>query len=266
MVCTAQSIFVFTKNTVHVADLGSQVQTAGVVTFSFRALQTTEGSTNHASLCAVGSDVYYVSPSNSINKIIRGSNVYGFEVVALSQRKYKGINNIAELLVLNQTLVHSQSHPQQNLVKFFFQQNGSTICDYCIVYDVIKDMFILDTNKYFYDETFFHGYVYAVSNVTTEVFKDEFGWDDAGSAISFEYWTKAFDEGEATLKKCYWEARTDVAFSELASLTQEIWINSQVNVNGNFQGKLVDTITVDDSSVELEVGGIGTEETGTFPV
>lgn len=125
--------------------------------------------------------MYYISPSNSINKIVRGNNVYGFEVISLSQRKYKGINNIAELLVLNQTECHSQSFPQQNLVKWFFQRNGSTITDYCIVYDVVRDMFILDTNKYFYDECFFHGYIYAVSNITPTVFIDEYGADDAGS-------------------------------------------------------------------------------------
>ena len=267
MVTTAQALFVFTKNTVHVADIGSQVQTSGVITFSFRALQTTEGSTNHASLVAVGSDVYYVSPANSINKIVRWGSIYWFEVISLSQRKYKGINNVAELLVLNQTLCHSQSFPQQNLIKFFFQQNGSTICDYCVVYDVVKDMFILDTNKYFYDEIYFHGNVYAVSNITPTVFQDEHGWDDYGSGIDFEYWTKAFDEWDYTLKKCYWESRTDVAFSELASLTQEIWVNSEVNVNGNFHGKMIDSITVDSSSIEdIEIWGIGTDETGTFPV
>lgn len=266
MISNTQAIIVTSKNVVNVADLGSQVETAGVITFSFRTLQANEGSTNHASLVSEWADFYYISPSNSINKIVRGNNIYWFEVISLSQRKYKGINEITSLFTLNQTEVHSQSFPQQNLIKWFFQTIGSTTTDYCIVYDVIKDQFIIDTNKYFYDECFFHGYIYAVSNITSTVFIDEIGADDAWSGISFEYWTKAFDEWEFTLKKGYWESRTDVSISELAVLTQEIFTNSEVSPTGDYQGQLVDTLTVDDSSINIPSGGIGSEAIWTFAI
>ena len=266
MVSTAQAIFVFTKNTVQVCDISSQVQTAWVITFQFRPLQTTEGSTNHASIVAVGSDVYYISPSNSINKIVRGASVYWFEVISLSQRKYKGINNIADLLEPNQTDCHAQSFPSQNLIKWFFKSKGSSICDYCLVFDIIKDMFIIDTNKFFYDEIYFHWLVYSVSNITPTVYIDEYGQSDNGGQIDFEYWTKAFDEGEYTLKKCYWESRTDVDISELAELTQEIYINSQVNNQGNVIGTLIDTKTITASSLASSVWGIGSLPIWTFPI
>lgn len=42
-----------------------------------------------------------------------------------------------------------------------------------------------------------------------------------------------------------------MAMSELAVITQEIWLNSEVNENGEYKGQLIDTITLDSSSVEV---------------
>ena len=91
--------------------------------------------------------------------------------------------------------------------------------------------------------------MYSVSNITPTVFTDEFGNSDNGGQIDFEYWTKAFDEGEYTPKKCYWESRTDVDSSTLAELKQEIYINSQVDNQGNVIGTLIDTKTVNASNL-----------------
>ncbi len=120
-------------------------------------------------------------------------------------------------------------------------------------------MFLQDTNKYFYDATYYNGQVYTVSNIAPTVFKDEYGYDDDGSGISFEYWTKAFDEGEYTMKKCYWESRLDCRISELASLTQEIYTDSEINIYGDVFGTLIDTKTINNANFEPAIGGIGTQ-------
>jgi hypothetical protein len=195
---------------------------------------------------------------------VRGNNVYGFEIESLSQREYKGIDTVEDILTLNQTDCHAQSFPKENLIKWFLFQTGSTICDYCIVYDVVHNQFIFDTNKFFYDECSFHGKVFAASNITPNIYIDETGYTDDGGQTDFEYWTKSFDEGEYTMKKCYWESRTDVDISELASLTQEIYINSQIDTTGNFTGTLIDTKTIDSDNISDAVGGIGTLPVGTF--
>lgn len=266
MMSTSQAIFVFTKNTVHVADIGSQVQTAWVITFSFRPLQATEGAICNASLVSVGSNVYYLSSSNKLNMLARGSSVYWFEVVELSDRKYKGISTLMNSLATDQSNSFAQYYPEQSLIKWFFHNNGSTFNDVCVIYDVEKDMFLRDTNKYFYDATYFNGQVYTVSNLILSVYKDEYGNTDDGAGIDFEFWTKAFDEWEYTLKKCYWESRCDMAMSELAVITQEIWLNSEVNENGEYKGQLIDTITLDSSSVEVSEWGIGSQAIGTYAI
>jgi hypothetical protein len=99
------------------------------------------------------------------------------------------------------------------------------------VYDVDRKQFLQDTNKPFYDVTFFHGKNYALSEFNPTIFIDEYGTDDDGSGIDFEFWTKSFDEGEPSLKKCYWESRTSVDISQLAELTQEIYTDAEVFYN-----------------------------------
>lgn len=133
--------------------------------------------------------------------VARGSNVYGFEVVELSDRKYKGINNIMNSLDPDQSSSFAQYYPEDSIIKWHLRSRGATFNDTVIVYDVEKDMFLVDSNKFFFDGTYFNGQVYTVSTITPTVFKDEYGNDDNGSGIAFEYWTKAFDEGEFTMKK-----------------------------------------------------------------
>lgn len=261
-----QAIFAFTTNTIHTCTLGDQVETAWVITFSFKPIQATEGAIANASVVSVGSNLYYLSSSNKINMIARGSNVYGFEVVELSDRKYAGISTLTQSLDADQSDSFAQYYPEQSLIKWFLKSNGATFNDTCIIYDVEKDMFLQDTAKYFYDATYLNGQVYTVSTITPTVFKDEYGADDDGSWINFEYWTKAFDEGEFTLKKNYWESRADVRISELASLTQEIYIDSWVDIYWNITGKLIDTKTIDSDNIEIASSGIGTGLIGSFTI
>lgn len=261
-----QAIFVFTTNTIHTCTLGDQVETAGVITFSFKPIQATEGTTSNASIVSVGSNLYYLTSSNKVNMIARGNNIYGFEVIEMSDRKYKGINNLMDLYATDQSGSFAQYYPEQSIIKWFLKNQDSTFNDVCVIYDVEKDMFLLDTNKYFYDATYLNGQVYAISTITPTVFKDEYGIDDQDSWVDFEVWTKAFDEGEYTMRKAYWEARTDISMSELAVVTQQIFVNSEVDEEGNFQGQMVDELTVDDTSLDLGLGGIGTQPIGTFPV
>jgi len=261
-----QAIFVFTTNTLHTCTLGDQVETAWIITFSFKPIQATEWAISNASVVSVGSNVYYLSSSNKINMIARGSNVYWFEVVELSDRKYKGINTLMQSLDVDQSDSFAQYYPEESLIKWFLKSRGAIFNDTCVIYDVEKDMFLQDTAKYFYDGAYLNGQVYTISTITPTVFRDEYGADDDWGGISFEYWTKAFDEWEFTMQKGYWESRTDVRISELASLTQEIWINSQVDIYWNITWRLVDTKTIGSANITTWLWGIGTQPTWTFPV
>lgn len=268
IVASAQAIFAFTKNTIHTCTIGDQVASNGVLTFSFKSIAATEWANNNSTIVSVGSDVYYMTPTGKINKIQRGYNINGFEIQALSDKPLAGISTLTQNLDEDQSAATAHYYTQESVIKWFVKSKWSAFNDICIVYDVDRQQFLQDTNKPFYDLAFFHWKNYALSQFNPTIFIDEYGTDDDGAGIDFEFWTKSFDEWESTLKKCYWESRTSVDISKLTELTQEVYTDSEVYYNGEFRWTLIDTKTIDIDNIDEAswIGGIGTEPVGTFPI
>jgi len=143
----------------------------------------------------------------------------------MGARKYKGIDTILATLDVDQTASFGYFLPDKNLIKWFVKTSGATFNDLCIIYDIIKDAFLIDSFKFFYGGVFFKGFNYTISMLEAKVYQDEFAQDDEDSAIPFEYWTKEFYISEPTYKKILWESRTLLDINELASCTQTIWID-----------------------------------------
>lgn len=251
-----EALFYFTKNTISVTGQGDITDTAGTLTFANRALNVKEGSVNHASIVEAGINTFYVTPSNKICKITKGQNVNWFEVLELSERPYKGISTIMSTLDIDQTASFGYYLPKENLIKWFFKTSGATFNDVCIIYDITKDAFLVDSQKFFYDGLFFKGVNYTISMLEPKVYQDEYAQDDEDSPIPFEYWTKEFYISDPTYKKILWETRTLLDINELASCTQEIWID----------WGLKDTKTVDIDNFISIPGGIGTQPVGEFAI
>ncbi len=147
-------------------------------------------------------------------------------------------------LDIDQTASFGYYLPKENLIKWFFKTSGATFNDICIIYDMTKDAFLVDSQKFFYDGLFFKGVNYTISMLEPKVYQDEYAQDDEDSPIPFEYWTKEFYISDPTYKKILWETRTLLDINELASLTQEIWID----------GGLKDTKTVDIDNFNIAAG------------
>lgn len=220
-----QSLFYFTKNTISVTGVGDITDTAGTITYNTRSLNVKEWAANNASIVEVWDATYFLSSSNAINKIARGTSVNGFEVADLSTRKYAGITEIMSTLDVDQSASFGHYLPDANIIKWYVKTDGAAFNDLCIVYDIIKDAFLVDSAKYFYDEVFFNGYNYSVSMIEPKVYIDEIYQDDEDTGIEFAYWTKEFYLSDPTYKKILWESRTLLDINELVSLTQEIWID-----------------------------------------
>lgn len=254
---SSQALFYFTKNTISVTWPNDIQDTAGTITYTTRALQTTEWAANNACIVEVGSNVYYLSSSNAINKIAQGANIYGYEVLDLSERKYNGISKIMQSLDKDQSSAFGYLLPWEMLIKWFFKSNGATFNDVCIIYDITKDCFLVDGQKYFYDGVFFKGKNYTLSMIEPKVFQDEYSQDDEGAPIPFEYRTKEFYISDTTLKKILRESRLLLDVNELAELTQTIWMD----------GSQIDSKTLVWSDVVPSGGwGIGTNEIGTYAI
>jgi len=220
-----QALFYFTANSVSVTGVGDITDTAWVLTYTNRRLKVKEWAVNNASIVAAGNEIYYWTSSNTISKIATGSNINGFEVLDMGARKYRGIEKILATLDVDQTASFGYFVSDKNLIKWFVKTAGSTLNDVCIIYDITKDAFLIDSGKFFYWGLFYKGFNYTISMVEPKVYQDEYAQDDEDSGIAFEYWTKEFYISDPTLKKILWESRTLLDINELASCTQEIWID-----------------------------------------
>lgn len=249
---TGQALFYFTPNTISVTGFNDVVDNAGSLTFNNRPLQVKEWAVNNASIVTAGTAVYYVTTSNAINKIVQWQNVYWFEVMDMSERKYAGIGKIMSTLDRDQSDCFWYFLPVEMLIKRHFKSQGATFNDICIVYDITKDIFLVDSQKYFYWGEYFKWKNYTISMIEPKVFQDEYSNDDEGSAIPFEYHTKEFYYWDPTIKKILRESRTLLDMNELATPRQEIWID----------GVAVDEKTLDSDNIATLTWGIGTQTVG----
>ena len=144
----------------------------------------------------------------------------------------------------------------KNLIKWFFKTRGATFNDVCVVYDVAKDKFVIDGQKYFFDGVHFKAANYTVSMIEAKVYRDEYSQDDEGSPIPREYRTKYFYISDATYKKILWETRTLLDVNDLAVVTQDILID----------GGIKNTKTLVGANIVPTTNGIGTASIGTFAI
>jgi hypothetical protein len=96
----------------------------------------------------------------------------------LSERKYNGISKIMQSLDKDQSTAFGYLLPDAMLIKWFFKSNGATFNDVCVIYDITKDCFLIDGQKYFYDGVFFKGKNYTLSMIEPKVYQDEYSQDD----------------------------------------------------------------------------------------
>jgi len=132
--------------------------------------------------------------------------------------------------------------PKDNLIKWFFKTDWSSINNICIVYDIEKDAFLIDEQKHFYDWVNFKGKNYTISTVEPKVYEDEVNQDDEDAWIPFEYRTKEFTLWDPTRKKILWETRCFSKINELAVFTQEILVD----------GRLVDTKIINKDNIQVQ--------------
>ena len=249
-----KDLFIFTKNTVSVIWSWDIQETGWVITYFTRALWVREWSTNNSTIISAWTNVYYITPSNRIVRVYKWADIDWFETLELSERKYAGISNIMASLDLDQSDAFGYYLPKENIIKWFMKREGSDINDICIIYDITKDSFLIDEQKYFFDWVNFKGRNYTVSNVEPKVYQDEVNQDDEDAWIPFEYQTKDFTFWDPSRKKILWESRTFTKINELAEFTQEIYVDWQ----------LVDTKTIDKDNITVSWWWIWLNPVWTF--
>lgn len=241
------ALYYFTPNTVSKTGKDDIIEAGWALTYATRTLEVSGGSVNHASIVVANKRVFFVTPSNKICVIAEGQP-NGKDSVELSERSNAGITKLMATLDPDQTDCFWYFLPKENLIKWFFKKINSTFHDICIIYDVIKNAFLVDTQKFFYGWVHFEGANYTISMIEPKVFRDEYARDDEDSPIPFTYRTKIFYPGSGEFKYRLRQTQWLVDINQLAVLTQKIYIDSEV----------VNTKVVDLDNLPASVGGVGT--------
>jgi len=252
----SQALFYFTKNTISVTWVWDIEETSWSITYFTRKLQVKEWAVNHNSIVSVWVNLFFLTPSNKIARIRRWMDIDWFEIEDISERKYQWIDNLMNTLDKDQTDSFGYYLPKENLIKWHLKSKNATFNDVCIVYDVTKDAFLVDTQKFFYWWTFFDWLNYTISMIEPKVYLDEYANDDEDTAIQFTYYTKRFDLSSPTWKKELWETRTYLAINDLAELTQEIYID----------WNLIDTKIINKNNIPISSWWIWTYPIWTEPI
>lgn len=256
LVSTWQALFYFTPNTIAVTDRWDIVNTAGTISYNSTYLQVKEWAKYHDCIVAVWANVFYLSSSNSLVRVQRQTNNLGFETVELSDRPYAGIGKIMSTLGTDQSKARAMYYEKEQIIKRHLVTQWASYPDLCIIYDLTKDAFLVDTQKYFYGGVTFNGNYYTLSAITPNIFQDEYGQDDTWQPIPFEYRTKKFYVSGGEFKNLLWETRTLLDINELAQVTQTIFLdNTQI-----------DTSAIDSDNIPIITWWIGTEDIGTYEI
>ncbi len=256
LAATNQSIFYFTADNVWATGFSDITQSGTTVSYFNRPVQTQEGCVVQGTIVTAGDDMYYLTPTAKIMKVTRGSQVYWFETQNLSHRPYNGISKLMDSLDPDQSEAFGFYISEKNLLKYFFKTRGSTFNNISVVYDIEKDLFMIDSNKYYYDWVYINETPYAASHIEPKIFKCETGQDDDDMPVAFDYRTKVFNLGDPSMKKLWWEVRTGCQMNALAVLTQEIYID----------GVLADTITINGANLPATDNGVGTQAFWVQPI
>jgi len=251
-----KTLLVFTPSSISTIDLWDFDQTNWRVTYKTDSVQAKEWTDIHATTVTVWANTFYFTPSKKINRLTRWQSNDWFETYELSERPYKGISKIMSTLDDTQDDAFGYYVPKDNLIKWFFKTLWSSINNICIVYDIEKDAFLIDEQKFFYDWTNFKGKNYTISTVEPKVYEDEVNQDDEDAWIPFEYNTKDYTLWDPTRKKILWETRCFTKINELAELKQEILVD----------GRVVDTKIIDKDNIELFPAWIWVKPVWTFAI
>lgn len=254
-----QALYYFTKNTISVTGANDILDVNWTLTYNTRSLDVTEWAINNSSIVPFGNRVFYVTPNNQIRYLEPWVQFDGKDSIPLSHREYEGIDNYMEALDDDQSDCWAYALPKENIIKFFFKSPWATFHDQCVSIYVkwTSIKFMPDTNKYFYDGTYFkNGKSFTVSGIEPKVYRDEYAYDDEDAPIPFEYWSKEFYVSGATWKNVLWWSRTLIDVNELANPTQYIYLD----------GSQVDEKTIDWADYLTGDGGIWTFDIGTEPI
>lgn len=162
--------------------------------------------------------VFFITDTLQIKSLNYTPWVTDPQVWNISERPSQSIRTFLDTLDPDQSKSCGYFNKVQRTVTWYLKSKWSTYNNKCLVYDIINDTFLFDSNKLGRCTTYFNGSYYVGSNLNSYTYETDTGYDDDGAAIGRYRYTKRINLGSPNKRK----------------LLREVWIIWQLPQWGKF--------------------------------
>ena len=173
--------------------------------------------------------VFFLTKTLQVKSLNYTPGVTDPQVGNISERPSQSIRQYFEQLETDQSASFGYYNKSQRTVTWYLKRKGSFCNDTCLVYDIINDSFLIDSNKIGRCGTYFNGSYYIGSNLNSYTYETDIGYDDDGASIGRYRYTKRFNFGSPNKRKTLREVGT------VGQITESNIINVDVIVDGKNQ-------------------------------
>jgi len=251
-----QSIFAFSKFEVYSATRSSQITAGTSTTYVFNNVEGSEWALNQKCIVTAGNSVWYVTPSMKINAIGRSDTVAGSQNqvsgYAISQESIKNAHGIQTYLQKRGITADNNSNAfgvymeEDQLIAWHFSTDWIKN-DTTVIYDLIQNEWLIDTNKEYKHAVNNNGSVYALSSKVGigpahAIIHDENKYinsiDDCGITFLMVRRSKEFVFGDRSRIKRIYEARTQLRIN--GTINQKIYCDGALMINDTINSSQVE--------------------------
>ncbi len=227
-------VYIFTANTIEV--LTKDTVTVGSVTSRYTTPIAWENRVASSRSVVVADDrIFFFAKGNKVRALEFIPWVTDISVGDLSDRAGQSIQRFLDSLDEDQSSCFGYYNKEKKQVYFHLKEKWEPFNNVVLVYDVINDNFLIDTNKYFSDVEKCDGKYYAGSDTNGEIYLDDAGNMDNGQPIIWERRNAPLSFGNPNIRKEFREVNVYGEIEDWASIGVEVLVDGISKFKGNIK-------------------------------
>lgn len=227
-------VYIFTEKTIEV--LTKDTVTVGSVTSRYTTPIAWENRVASSRSVVVADDrIFFFAKGNKVRALEFIPWVTDISVGDLSDRAGQSIQRFLDSLDEDQSSCFWYYNKEKKQVYFHLKEKWEPFNNVVLVYDVINDNFLIDTNKYFSAVEKCDGKYYAGSDTNGEIYLDDTGNMDNGQPIVWERRNAPLSFGSPNIRKEFREVNIYGEIEDWASIGVEVLVDGISKFKGNIK-------------------------------
>lgn len=190
LVGTMNNLRVFTSTTIEKMDKSNLSQVWDVAALYTIPLAKGQELMNENCIAAAWDVVFFLTKNKKIWVINYRATVAEPQLSMISDIDINSIDGfMIDILDDDQSGAFAMFDSVNNIVKFYMRSRESLKNDVCVVYDIQRDTWLKDNNKFYWCATVMNNYIYTGSVLDYSIYKEEFGINDRWDGIQWYFET-----------------------------------------------------------------------------